>query len=229
MKYLWVLPFLSTRFRWERYTALLSLSSHNSWLIWTHLVQVYYLHNTSSLKHKGIILAYWMQGQLNNSPHSSFLQQECVSCAYMAEEGHSLVSGLTALHWETAKICLKPAFLLPGEAGSRGFLISWYLLQHAERRGGLKSARCGRVEMPPPFSASLPQPKAAHMQMLEPFHQLCPSRSPRGRTPKWLPGPEEHNILWKHSRVPLLTSSPILDSCLLRQKYQGFDYFSFQN
>lgn len=155
-----------------------------------------------------------MQGQLNNSPHSSFLQQECVSCAYMAEEGHSLVSGLTALHWETAKICLKPAFLLPGEAGSRGFLISWYLLQHAERRGGLKLARCGRVEMPPLFSASLPQPKAAHMQMLEPFHQLCPSRSPRGRTPKWLPGPEEHNILWKHSRVPLLTSSPILDSCI---------------
>lgn len=66
-----------------------------------------------------------MQGQLNNSPHSSFRQKECVSCVYVAEEGHSSVSGLTALHWETAKICLKPTALLPGEAGSGEFLIIW--------------------------------------------------------------------------------------------------------
>lgn len=64
-----------------------------------------------------------MQGQLNNSPHSSFLQKQCVSCVYMAGEGHSLESGLTALLWETAKICLKLAALLPGEAGSGELLI----------------------------------------------------------------------------------------------------------
>lgn len=55
---------------------------------------------------------------MNVSLHSSFLRK---SCAYMAEEVHSSVAGLTALHWEVAKTRLNSQPCCSGQAGSLRF------------------------------------------------------------------------------------------------------------